>query len=204
MKEVLFSLPGVALTILCWGTYGTVLHEGQHHLGNNRLKPLICVGLAYFVIAIIVPCVLLVMQGKLGGDWTRQGIFWSLTAGAAGAFGALGIVLAMTAGGKPTYVMPLVFGGAPIINVIVATRWKNIPWTDVSPVFFAGLIMVGAGAVTVLVFAPTGKKMPPPPAQAAAVEPAKQESAATEEKPDDDPQEPQDSGDTDEDPKGSG
>lgn len=154
MKDVFLSLPGVALTIICWGAYGSVLHKGQHDLGGNRLKPLICVGVAYFVIAIIVPCVLLAMQGKLAGDWTTRGIFWSLAAGAAGAFGALGIVLALTAGGKPTYVMPLVFGGAPIINVIVSMYFASIPWRDVNPVFYAGLIMVGAGAVTVLVFAP--------------------------------------------------
>jgi len=159
MKEILFSLPGVALTIFCWGAYGTVLHKGQHDLGGNRLKPLICVGIAYFVIAIIVPCILLAMQGKLSGDWSFPGISWALAAGAAGAFGALGIVLALTAGGKPTYVMPLVFGGAPIINVVVSMYFAKIPWRDVNPVFYAGLILVGAGAVTVLVFAP--KKAPP-------------------------------------------
>ena len=173
MKELLFALPGVALTVICWGAYGTVLHEGQAHLGGNRLKPLICVGLAYFVIAIIVPCVILAVQGKLTGDWTSRGIFWALMAGAAGAFGALGIVLAMTAGGKPNWVMPLVFGGAPIINVIVATRWNNIPWTSVSPVFYAGLIMVGAGAVTVLLTAP--RKAKPEP-HAAVTTPAESDS----------------------------
>ncbi len=174
MKDVLLSLPGVALTVFCWGAYGSVLHKGQHDLGGNRLKPLICVGLAYFVIAIIVPTVLLAMQGKLAGDWSRFGIFWSLAAGAAGGFGALGIVLALTAGGKPTYVMPLVFGGAPIINVIVSMYFANIPWRDVNPGFYAGLIMVGAGAVTVLVFAP---RKAPPPAHAAVQKPA--EVAAT-------------------------
>ena len=150
MKDILFSLPGIGLTILCWGAYGTLLHKGQYDLGGSRLKPLICVGLAYLVIAIVMPCILLAMQGKLGGDWSFVGITWALAAGAAGAFGALGIVLALTAGGKPNYVMPLVFGGAPIINVVVSMYFAKIPWRDVNPVFFAGLIMVGAGAVTVL------------------------------------------------------
>ncbi len=157
MKDIFFSLPGVGLTILCWGAYGTLLHKGQHDLAGSRLKPLICVGLAYLVIAVVVPGILLAMQGKLQGDWSFSGISWALAAGAAGAFGALGIVLALTAGGKPTYVMPLVFGGAPIINVVVAMYFAKIPWKDVNPVFFAGLIMVGAGAVTVLVFAPKAK-----------------------------------------------
>jgi hypothetical protein len=157
MKDILFSLPGIALTILCWGAYGTLLHKGQDGLAGNRLKPLICVGLAYLVIAIVVPCVLLAMQGKLFDDWSPKGVFFASSAGVAGAFGALGIVLALTAGGKPTYVMPLVFGGAPIINVVVAMYAQKIPWKDVNPVFFAGLIMVGAGAVTVLLFAPKKK-----------------------------------------------
>jgi len=162
MKDVFFSLPGVALTILCWGVYGSVLHKGQHDLGGSRLKPLICVGLAYFVIAIVLPCILLAIQGKLQGDWSFSGISWALAAGAAGALGALGIILALTAGGKPTYVMPLVFGGAPIINVVVSMYFAKIPWREINPVFYAGLIMVGAGAVTVLVFAPKKKPTPTP------------------------------------------
>ncbi len=178
MKDILFSLPGVTLTVLCWGAYGSVLHKGQHDLGGSRLKPLICVGLAYFVIAIIVPCILLAMQGKLSGDWSFSGISWAMAAGAAGALGALGIVLALTAGGKPTYVMPLVFGGAPIVNVIVSMYFAKIPWRDVNPVFYAGLILVGAGAVTVLVFAPKKKPTGQPAAKPVATKPAEEKSAA--------------------------
>ncbi len=183
MKDILFSLPGVALTVICWGAYGSVLHKGQHDLGGSRLKPLICVGVAYFVIAIIVPCVLLAMQGKLGGDWSFSGISWAMAAGAAGALGALGIVLALTAGGKPTYVMPLVFGGAPIINVFVSMYFAQIPWRNVNPIFYAGLIMVGAGAVTVLVFAPKGKSPgKPAPHPVAAKEASHEPSAAADSK----------------------
>ena len=36
--------------------------------------------------------------------------------GAAGALGALGIIMAFNFGGKPVYVMPLIFGGAPVVN----------------------------------------------------------------------------------------
>ena len=41
-------------------------------------------------------------------------------AGALGAIGAVCIIWAFRAGGLPIYVMPLVFGGAPIINVLFA------------------------------------------------------------------------------------
>ena len=188
MKDILFALPGVALTILCWGAYGSLLHKGQDFLGGSRLKPLICVGLAYLVIAIIVPCVLLAMQGKLFDEWSFKGIFWASAAGAAGAFGALGIVLALTNGGKPPWVMPLVFGGAPIINVFVSMvifSEKGTSWRDVNPVFYAGLIMVGAGAVTVMVFAPA--KVKKPPSTSASVQKSAEEHAvaSAEKKPDD-------------------
>ena len=39
-------------------------------------------------------------------------------AGALGAIGAVCIIFAFRAGGLPTYVMPIVFGGAPVINVL--------------------------------------------------------------------------------------
>lgn len=164
MQEVIKSLPGIFLTVLCWGAYGSVLHKGQHLLNENRLKPLICVGAAYFIIAIIVPTVILVMQGKFGGDWTFSGVSWCLAAGGAGALGALGIILALTAGGKPTYVMPLVFGCAPIVNVVVSMWFAGSSWKNVSPLFLTGLIMVSMGAVMVLVFKPKPDKSGKPPA----------------------------------------
>lgn len=175
LKDVLLSLPGIALTVVCWGAYGSVLHKGQAELGGSRLKPLICVGIAYFVIAIIIPALLLLVQGKLGGDWSFSGVSWSLSAGAAGALGALGIILALTAGGKPVYVMPLVFGCAPIINVAVSMYFSKIPWNTVSPVFIAGMILVSVGAVTVLVFQPKPAK--PAHAPAAAEAPADEKPA---------------------------
>ena len=35
-----------------------------------------------------------------------------------GALGAVFIIYAFRAGGLPAYVMPLVFGGAPVVNVL--------------------------------------------------------------------------------------
>ena len=79
-----------------------------------------------------------------------QGLIWSFAGGALGALGALGIILAFTFGGSPIYVMPLVFGGAPVVNafltIYLARRMKEIgPW------FLAGLIIVMLGAVTVMI-----------------------------------------------------
>lgn len=158
MKGVILTTAGIALAVACWGIYGPVLHEGSHHMGNSRLKPLICVGIAYFIVAIIVPVAALASQGQLRGDWNFPGISWSLAAGAAGAFGAIGIILALAYGGKPIYVMPLVFGGAPVINTLFSMYMSKAYRQGVSPVFYAGLILVIAGAATVLVFAPRAPK----------------------------------------------
>jgi hypothetical protein len=142
----------VALTAFSWGAYGPVLHKGQMLMQGSRLRPFICVGLAYFLIAVLVP---LALRGTLGdhGEPTPPGVAWSLAGGAAGALGALGIILAFTYGGKPVFVMPLVFGGAPVINTLVSIATaKNVG--EISPFFYAGLIVVVAGAATVLIFAP--------------------------------------------------
>jgi uncharacterized membrane protein len=171
MKPLLI-LAGIAMTIMCWGMYGPVLHVGQDGLENNRLKPLICVGMAYFLIAIIVPVLFLSSTGQLGGGWHFKGVTWSMLAGTAGALGALGIILALSSGGKPIYVMPLVFGGAPVVNVLLAMYWSKAYKEGISPLFYAGLILVVVGAVTVLVFQPRShhKKSASPAAKKPAAE----------------------------------
>jgi hypothetical protein len=123
-------------------------------MGNSRLKPLICVGVSYFIVAIVVPMLVLASQGELRGSWTFPGVSWSLMAGAVGAIGAIGIIIALSFGGRPVYVMPLVFGGAPVVNTLFTMYWTKAYREGVSPVFYAGLILVIAGAATVLVFAP--------------------------------------------------
>ena len=153
----------IAVTALCWGAYGPVLHKGQARMNGSRLRPFLCVGLAYFAIAVIVPLFLLGTFEEPGGFQNIGGVFWSLAAGAAGAIGALGIIYAFNFGGKPIFVMPLVFGFAPVINTFTETLTKGL-FSQVSTMFFVSLSMVIAGAVIVLVFAPRGK----PPAKPAA------------------------------------
>lgn len=142
-------------TAVCWGSYGPVLHKGQAMMGGSRLRPFLCVGLAYFAIAVIVPYLLLGKFPEPGG-WTIDGTAWSLAAGAAGAIGALGIIYAFNYGGKPVYVMPLVFGFAPVVNTLTEMVTKGL-YGQVSIWFFASMGLVIVGAVTVLVFAPRGK-----------------------------------------------
>ena len=158
MTQFLGMLAAISLTALCWGVYGPVLHEGQT-LMESRQRPFMCVGAAYFLIAVIVPALLLARGGEKG-SWTMTGVLWSLLAGACGALGALGVILALAAGGKPIYVMPLVFGGAPVVNTLLSA-FLNRSFAQLKAPFLAGLLLVITGAVTVLIFKPQ------PPAHAA-------------------------------------
>ncbi len=150
--EVLVS---VALALVSWGSYGPVLHRGQAAMGGSRLRPLVCVGAAYFVIAVVGPLLLLAPLGD-AGQWNLGGSLWSLGAGSLGALGALGTILAFACGGKPFTVMPVVFGCAPVINTLVTLALAHTPIGGVSPFFLAGMLVVAAGAATVLAFGPRG------------------------------------------------
>ena len=164
MLQFLGMLAAIGLTAMCWGMYGPVLHFGREDM-HSPLRPFVCVGIAYFVIAVLVPSLLL-LKGERGA-WTTKGVVWSLLAGVAGACGALGVILALHFGGKPIYVMPLVFGGAPVINTLL-TAGMNKAFDQLKAPFLAGLLLVITGAVTVLVFKP--QSPPPRPVVAAATE----------------------------------
>ena len=154
----------IAFTALCWGAYGPVLHKGQLKMGGSRLRPFLCVGLAYFAVAVVVPFMLLGSIEDPGSFDNVSGMLWSLGAGGAGAIGALGIIYAFNFGGKPVFVMPLVFGFAPVVNTFYEITTKNL-FGQVSMYFFISLAMVIVGAVLVLILAP---RNPPKPAPATA------------------------------------
>lgn len=141
-----------ALTAVSFGCYGPTLHKGQVAMAGSRLRPFLCVGIAYFLVAVIVPGIILSMTNE-PSTWGNLGTAWSFGGGAVGAIGALGVIMAFTLGGKPVYVMPLVFGGAPVVNTFVALTLFDL-WGQIGSIFVAGLILTAAGAVTVLVFAP--------------------------------------------------
>lgn len=168
----------IATVILCWGAYGPTLHKGQAAMQNSRMRPLLCVGLAYFGIAVVVPFLLLPVMPEASSFTNNAGAgtFWSLAAGAAGAIGALGIIQAFNFGGKPVYVMPLVFGGAPVVNVLISA-WERELLGEIGPFFLAGLILVISGAALVLIFAPRSAP-PTKPEIKKRTEPAKPAEAA--------------------------
>ncbi len=158
--DVPMIILSIVVAAFCWGSYGPMLHQGQARMGGSRLRPFTCVGLAYFFIAVAAP--LAVIYGRTAdmGSWSVGGLSWSIIAGAAGAIGALGVILAFNAGGKPYYVMPLVFGFAPVINTCISLT-ENGTWGLATPKFWISLAVVIAGAITVLLTAPKPKHAKP-------------------------------------------
>ena len=129
------------------------------------MRPFMCVGIAYFALAVVIPILLLTLQGYESDakyNWNMRGVFWSLAAGSAGAVGALGIILAFANSGGPNsraamFVMPLVFGCAPIVTTLFTVTMYNL-WGRISPFFAAGLILTASGAFMVLFNAPKPEK----------------------------------------------
>ena len=149
MLWILFAL-GAALS---WGLYGPALHRGQVALGSP-MRALLCVGVAYFLIGVLVPLGSLSAQGGLQG-FTMKGSTSALLGGALGALGAICIIFAFRYGGLPTYVMPLVFAGAPLVNVLFS-MWLHPPKTAPNPLIYVGFLLAAAGAGMVLYFKPQG------------------------------------------------
>ena len=141
----------VAGAVLSWGAYGAFLYLGQTQLGNP-LKALLCVGIAYFLIGVVLPVAALSSQGALSG-FNTNGLITATIAGALGAIGAACIIWAFKTGGLPFYVMPLVFGGAPIVNVLLAMV-IHPPKAAINPMLYVGFLLASIGAAMVLYFRP--------------------------------------------------
>jgi len=148
MLWILFAL-GAALS---WGLYGPVLHRGQTELGSP-MRALLCVGIAYFLIGVLVPVVNLGYSGELH-SFTMKGSIAATLGGVLGAVGAVCIIFAFKTGGLPTYVMPLVFGGAPLVNVLFS-MWLHPPKTSPNPLLYLGFVLAATGAGLVLYFKPS-------------------------------------------------
>lgn len=149
MLWVAFAL-GAALF---WGLYGPILHKGQTQLGNP-LRALLMVGVAYFLVGVLVPVFVLAPKGQLNG-FGMEGAINAGIGGALGALGAICIIWAFRNGGVPNYVMPLVFGLAPLINVAV-TMISHPPKQSPNPLLWVGYVLASAGAGIVLYFKPAG------------------------------------------------
>jgi len=146
------------LSVVAWGLYGVFLHNGKTAMAdpvNGNFKAFFWVGIAYFLIAVLAPAAMLVAS-KASWSMPGLGVRWSLFAGAVGAIGAFGVLLAFGAKGQPAVVMSIIFAGAPVVNAIVAIAmhppeggFASLRWQ-----FFAGIVLAAAGGMLVTLYKP--------------------------------------------------
>ena len=143
---------------LCWGTYVPFIQQGIRGLGSSY-GSFLCVGIAYFLIAVLFP-IALFMMGERTPNWTASGITFATLAGVAGALGALCVIYAnRSAHGADyrLYIAPIIFALAPVINTLISLVWhpskgifhfglENLPnWK-----LYVGIVLTGVGAALVL------------------------------------------------------
>jgi hypothetical protein len=188
---------------LAWGTYVPIIFYGGTELTTKpgtiggRLASILCVGVAYFVMAVIIPVVLMNTRDDAKPDWKSNGLIFSSLAGVMGAVGAICVIFASKAavdaakleGINPAtyriYIAPLIFCLAPLINTLMSLVWHPKPG---QPFHFdltvpswhlpLGIVLMAAGTFLVLYSkeaaeaakGPGGASSPPKPAAVAAPE----------------------------------
>ncbi|MEL6898007.1 MAG: hypothetical protein AAFP90_18050, partial [Planctomycetota bacterium] len=152
MKDFNFFAIFCALCVaLCWGMYGPTLTNARAVPGSDTtwgpFKPYVFIGVAYLVIAIIGGAAMMKLAFNDNFDYSGPywpSAKWGFLAGALGALGALALTYALTkGGGKPAYVMPIVFGGAVTVNAIAA--YVKMHGEGVSPLMWVGMGLVAVG-----------------------------------------------------------
>jgi drug/metabolite transporter (DMT)-like permease len=125
-------------------------------LVNGRYKAFLFVGIAYFIIGIIAPLIMMYINNS-SFEFTGKGMTFSFIAGVVGALGAFFVLLAFGAKGTPSVVMSLVFAGAPIVNAVVAisihptiSSLKQLNWQ-----FVAGILLAALGGYLVTMYRPS-------------------------------------------------
>src|SRR6266404_8920062 len=122
----------VGLAGLCWGVYVPLIAQGGKML-KNSYGAFLCVGIAYFLIAILYPIGIFFYRARWP-NWNMDAITFATLAGVAGALGALCVILAtFEYGGPRIYVAPIIFGLAPLINTLVSLFWHP----DKAPLHFS-------------------------------------------------------------------
>lgn len=168
-----FAVICALIVALCWGLYGPTLSNARSPAREwGPFKPYLFIGVAYLVIAIIGGSIMMKFVFNDNFDYSGKyfpSMQWGFLAGCLGAFGALGLTFALTkAGGKPAYVMPIVFGGAVSVNAIAAYFSLHAGET-VNPLMWVGMLLVTIGICLTAGFTPHGH--PPAKSPAGASQP---------------------------------
>lgn len=160
MRALVFPIVCALIVALCWGMYGPTLSNARSSQGLwGPFKPYIFIGVAYLVIAIIGGSLMMKFAFSDNFDFSGEyfpAMKWGFLAGCLGAMGALALTFALTkAGGKPAYVMPIVFGGAVTVNAIAA--YVNLPKGEATnPLMWVGMLLVAIGIVLTAGYTPHG------------------------------------------------
>ena len=161
-----FAIGCACLVALFWGLYGPTL-SGARSTSRppewGPFKPYIFIGVAYLVIAIIGGSIM--MKTAFNDNFDFSGKYfpamkWGFLAGCLGACGALALTFALTkAGGKPSYVMPIVFGGAVSVNAVAAYLSLH-DGESVNPLMWVGMLLVAIGICLTAYHTPHGHAPP--------------------------------------------
>src|SRR6516164_6394333 len=184
----------VILAGLAWGTYVPIIFYGGTELTTRpgtiggRLASILCVGIAYFILGVVIPVILMSLRDDAKPEWKTNGLIFSGLAGIAGAVGAICVIFASKAavdaakleGVNPAtyrmYIAPLIFCLAPLINTLLSMVWHPNAKTGEWAVFHlevpgwklpVGILLVAVGTYLVLMSkeeaeAAKGKPATPP------------------------------------------
>ena len=130
---------------LAWGTYVPLVFFGGQMLTGDlknalggRLASILCVGVAYVVLAVVIPVGLMMTRDDAKPDWKSVGLVFSGLAGVAGAVGAICVIFASKAATDAArlegltgpdiakyrmYIAPCIFCLAPVINTLLSAVW---------------------------------------------------------------------------------
>lgn len=135
----------VVIAGIAWGTYVPIIFYGGQELTTKpgtiggRLASILCVGIAYFFMAVVIPLVLMSVRDDAKPEWKMNGLIFSSLAGIMGAVGAICVIFASKAateaakaeGVNPAqyrmYIAPLIFSLAPAINTLMSLIWHPKP-----------------------------------------------------------------------------
>jgi hypothetical protein len=166
MKNIWIPIAFAIATAFFWGVYGPALSKGRGSW--SPFKPYMFIGVAYLVWGVLGGLGGMKLLGdnlQIGGD-QFPATKWGFIAGSMGAFGALSLTAAVMNArgvGGPALVMPIVFGGATLINALTELIvLKERPAID--PRLWLGMVLVIGGIVLVRLYTPQGHA-PAKPAQ---------------------------------------
>ena len=158
-SKLLIVLLFVAGAALSWGVYVPLVHGAAVKLQSN-LRAFLFVGVAYFLVAVLVPLFLIFVMkydptARAAPNFRAVPIMWGILSGVAGA-GALFVIFAATNAGPggAIYVATLVFAGAPIVNTFATIYYFHPVKTLPDWKFFLGIGFAVIGAAMVMLFKP--------------------------------------------------